>query len=59
MRIIALLTYKKFMKKYGLRIGKTKNGKRTNKSMIEMSQEIYNYEKNNIKNIKKGLYFNV
>lgn len=48
MRIIARRTYEKFAKKYNVKDYK-------NKTMKQLSKQIYNYEKKHV--VKKGLYF--
>jgi hypothetical protein len=47
-RLIANKTYKQFAKKYNIKIGK--------KSILQLSKEIYYFEKH-CPFIKKGLYF--
>lgn len=58
-RLIALKTYKDFMKKYKLRVTEMKDGKRKNKTIRQMKKEIYDYEDNSQDIIINGLYFNV
>ena len=48
--VISYLTYRRFAIKYKIKL--SKNNKK--KTMKQLSNEIYNYEKNN--NIKNGLY---
>jgi hypothetical protein len=50
------LTYKTFMKKYKMPLMIKKNNKYIYKTMLEMSEEIYDYEKNN-DFITSGLYY--
>ena len=54
-RIISRSTYKKFMKKYSLKLMTKKYNYYKYKTMSEMQKEIYEYETNN--NVKLGLYF--
>ena len=55
-RAISADTYKKFMKRYKLRLTKTINGKYKPKTMRQMSKEIYDYESNHGL-YEDGLYF--
>jgi FKBP-type peptidyl-prolyl cis-trans isomerase (trigger factor) len=51
MNVISYLTYKKFAKKYKIKLSKNK----IKKSMQELANEISNYESKN--KIEDGLYF--
>ena len=53
-RIIARSTYKKFMKKYSLKLMTKKHNHYAYKTMQQMQKEIYAYEM--INDVKLGLY---
>ena len=55
-RIISRKTYKTFMKKYKIPLMIKKNNQYIYKTMLQMSEEIYDYEKNN-DFITSGLYY--
>ena len=57
-RLIAVKTYRDFMKKYKLHITEIKNGKRKYKTVAQMREAIYEYE-TNADNIVDGFYYNV
>jgi hypothetical protein len=54
-RSISYLTYKKFAKKYGIKLSYVRNGKRVKKNMDMLMEEIYKYETD--EGIEKGLYY--
>ena len=54
-RAISFLTYKKYAKKYGIKLSYMKNGKRIKKNIGQLQEEIYEYETDN--DIDNGLYY--
>ena len=58
-RVISRATYKRFMKKYNLRLSNKIHGIYKPKSMSQMSKEIYKFETENINQVGNiGLYIN-
>lgn len=56
-RAISLKTYRLFCKKYKIALSFLRNDKRINKTIKQLSHEIYIYELQNKNNIINGLYF--
>ena len=52
--VVSYDTYKKFAKRYRIRLTKDVNGRRSKKNIKELSKDIKRYEQSH--GVKKGLY---